>query len=86
MDKTIGVDHLYYSVLISFNNDKQILRFLYFVVVLGVVYLYINYKIKRRRLEKIISQYGGPRGLPLIGNAREFLGAPKGTCIRFFNL
>ncbi|XP_065201587.1 cytochrome P450 4C1-like [Planococcus citri] len=77
MDKSLNVDHLYYSVLISFSHDKQIFTFLCFAAVLSLVYYYINYKIKRRRLEKIIEQYDGPKGYPLIGNAHEFLGSPQ---------
>uniref|UniRef100_A0AAT9UU53 Cytochrome P450 380H1 n=1 Tax=Maconellicoccus hirsutus TaxID=177089 RepID=A0AAT9UU53_MACHI len=77
MEKSFGVDHLLYSVLLSFNHDKQIFTFLCFGVILSVLSYYINYKMKRRRMETIMNRYDGPATLPFIGNATEFLGSTR---------
>ncbi len=50
---------------------------------------YIYYRITRKRFNELLSKIDGPSGLPLVGNALEFLGDPhsKKSCklINFFS-
>lgn len=49
--------------------------FLYLLLpALSLVYLY--YRISRRRTFELLSKIDGPSGLPLFGNALEFIGDP----------
>ncbi|XP_065207595.1 cytochrome P450 4C1-like [Planococcus citri] len=77
MDKVFGDSRLYSNILMSSFYDKQISTMLYVAVVLSLVYYYINYKIKRRHLEKMLDEFDGPKGLPLLGNVFEFSSCPK---------
>ncbi|XP_065207591.1 cytochrome P450 4C1-like isoform X4 [Planococcus citri] len=77
MDNVISFDHLQSSVLVFIFQSKKVYGFLFFSAILSIIYYYVDYKIKHRRLEKMIDQFDGPKGLPIIGNAHEFLGSPK---------
>lgn len=51
---------------------------LIFTTLLSFVCFFIVYKWKYRKLEKLAVQLPGPPVLPIIGNAREFLGVYQG--------
>ncbi|XP_050304180.1 cytochrome P450 4g15-like [Anthonomus grandis grandis] len=48
----------------------------YFLLVTLATLYYVYWKISRRRMLQLAEKIPGPRGLPLVGNALEFIGSP----------
>lgn len=55
----------------------------YFLLVPAVLIWYIYWKVSRKHLVELAEKIPGPNGLPILGNALEFLGSSPGkTFIR----
>lgn len=50
----------------------------YFLLVPAVLIWYIYWKVSRRNLIELSEKIPGPNGLPLLGNALEFIGSSPG--------
>lgn len=50
----------------------------YFLLVPLVIVWYIYWKVSRRHLVELAEKIPGPSGLPLLGNALEFVGSSAG--------
>lgn len=67
------------NVLRLFSSSTAFL----YLIVPAITLWYIYFRLSRKRLYDLISKIDGPRGLPLFGNALEFIGDPhsKSTLI-----
>lgn len=55
----------------------------YFLLVPALVLFYAYWKISRRHLIELAEKIPGPKGLPLIGSALEFVGTSPGKSKSF---
>jgi cytochrome P450 family 4 len=46
------------------------------LLVPALVLYYVYFRISRRHMIELAEHIPGPKGLPLIGNAHEFMGSP----------
>lgn len=51
---------------------------LYFLLIPALVIYYIYWKVSRKHLIDLAEKIPGPNGLPLLGNALEFIGSSPG--------
>lgn len=63
------------NVLRLFSSSTAFL----YLIVPAITLWYIYFRLSRKRLYDLISKIDGPRGLPLFGNALEFIGDPHTT-------
>lgn len=58
----------------------------YFLLVPAVLIWYIYWKVSRRHLIELSEKIPGPNGLPLLGNALEFIGSSPGKKFIYYPL
>lgn len=63
------------NVLRMFSSTTTLL----YLLVPAISLFYIYYRISKRRMYELLSKIDGPSGLPLVGNALEFVGDPHTT-------
>lgn len=68
------------NVLRMFSSTTTLL----YLLVPAISLFYIYYRISKRRMYELLSKIDGPSGLPLVGNALEFVGDPHSKS--FFSL
>lgn len=56
----------------------------FYLIIPAITLWYIYFRISRRRLYELMSKIDGPSGLPLFGNALEFIGDPHTTFKIFY--
>lgn len=57
----------------------------YMLLVPAIVLYYAYWRLSRRHLYELAEKIPGPPGLPLIGNALEFVGTSHGNLISYLN-
>lgn len=50
----------------------------FFLLVPALALFYVYWKTSRRHMVELANKIPGPTGLPIIGNALEFIGNPNG--------
>ncbi|XP_065217737.1 cytochrome P450 4g15-like [Planococcus citri] len=76
MDQSFNANCLFQKFSMLFRSEQTFI-YLYTTTILIILHSYIRYRTKRRQLEKITSQFDGPKGLPFFGSVLQFTGSTK---------